>query len=286
MAHPSGPAGNSRGFSLLEVLVAIGLTGMLAVAIFTVFFGSQRATGGLNRVIENRQNSRTALQLIERDVRMAGSGWGRIPVEGAYDGDTLTLTTLEPGYGGSEAASDTLGMIGALDLFTTLSSAMTTVTSTIKVASATGFAVNDFVVVTNDATAHLFQITGISSNDLSHASSSKYNTTGGHINFPVGGYAAGAKVYRVTFISYKVDSTGGVRRLMRWQTGQPAQVVATGIGQFKISYLLQDGTLTRNPDDITTVDRVQPVIYTTASGAGLSRAVQDSAWASIKPRTF
>jgi prepilin-type N-terminal cleavage/methylation domain-containing protein len=280
------PSAKERGFTLIELLVGIGLTAMLCTAVFTVFMGSQRAASGLNRVIENRQNSRTALQLLERDIRMLGSGWGRINVEGCYNGTALTISPITTGYGGSPAADDTIGIIGAWDLMTTLKSSMTNTTSTVKTNSGTGFAVNDFIVVTNDATAHLFQITSISNNDFTCGNSSKYNKSGGHLNWPSGGYSKGAKVYRVTFVSYQVQTTGGVRNLVRWQTSQTPQLVANNVGQFKVTYFLDDGSESRDPDDLTTIERIEPVLYTTASGAGLKRAVTDSVWASIKPRTF
>src|SRR2546428_1023304 len=138
---------HERGYSLLEVMVALTLATVLAVAAFTVFFNSQRAAGRVTKVIENRQNSRTAIQLLERDLRMAGSGWGRENVEGCYNGAPLTISSIQPGYGGDDASSDTLGIIGAWDQATTLSAPMTASSSALQVASVAGFAANDLFIV-------------------------------------------------------------------------------------------------------------------------------------------
>ena len=54
----------SHGFGLVELIVALALASTLAVVAFTVFFNTQRATGSVTDVIENRQNSRTAVQLL------------------------------------------------------------------------------------------------------------------------------------------------------------------------------------------------------------------------------
>jgi prepilin-type N-terminal cleavage/methylation domain-containing protein len=278
---------NERGYSLLEVLVALTLATMLAVAAFTVFFNSQRATGRVTKVIENRQNSRTAIQLLERDLRMAGSGWGGESVEGCFNGSPITVSSIQPGYGGSDSSCDTLGIIGAWDQATTLTSAMTSTSSTLKVASTSGFATNDLVVVTNGESAHLFQVTDVNAGTgvLSHATTSKYNMSGGHNNWPTGGYKIGAKAYRTTWASYKVDSTSKKPQLVRWLQNSTPQVVAYDVSQFTVSYRLQDSTVTRNPDDLTLVNRVRPVIRTMSKDAKLN-AIPDSSWATVRPRSF
>jgi prepilin-type N-terminal cleavage/methylation domain-containing protein len=277
-----------KGYSLLEVMVALTLATVLAVAAFTVFFNSQRATGRVTKVIENRQNSRTAIQLLERDLRMAGSGWGRQPLSGCYDGAPLEIPSVQPGYGGSDASSDTLGIIGAWDQATTLVAAMPNPTSTLKVSSLAGFAVNDLCVVTDSKRAHLFQVTDINNgtSSLEHAATSKYNMTGGHEGWPSGGYSAAAKVYRVSWVSYRVDSTSARRpQLVRWQQNQAPQVVAYDVSQFTVSYLLQDSTRTREPLDLTLVDQVHPVLTMKTTVSQLGTAT-DSSWATVKPRSF
>jgi type IV pilus assembly protein PilW len=283
------PTRQQRGYSIIEVLVALTLATVLAAAAFTVFFNSQRATGRVTKIIENRQNSRTAIQLLERDLRMAGSGWGRQSVSGCYDGAPMMVASVQPGYGGSDASSDTLGILGAWDQATTLTAAMPSASSTIKVADLTGFAVGDLCVVTDTKSSHLFQVTGINNgaSTLEHATSSRYNMAGGHAGWPSGGYLVAAKVYRASWVSYRVDSTSAKRpQLVRWAQNQSPQVVAYDVNQFTVSYLLEDSTSTRDPIDLSLIEQVRPVLTMRSAPTQTSAALIDSSWATVKPRSF
>lgn len=278
---------NQRGFTLAEMLVAMVIAAVVGTFMFKTFFNSQHATNSLTDQIENRQNARTAMQLLERDLRMAGSGWGRIPVEGCYKGTPISILPIQPGYGGSNASQDTLELIGAWDYVTTLRTAQTSKTSDIKVSNATGLKANDFVVITNGTNAHLFQVTKVKTNDLEHDTGSYYNYSGGHNNWPTGGYPVGTFVYRATWVTYYVDASTGKRlMLVRKETGQSAQLVAYDLQQFKVNYLLQDSTETRNPDDPTTIDRVEPVVVTRSLTNTNKITLSDSASTIIRPRSF
>jgi hypothetical protein len=281
-------ASDSGGFGLIETIIALTLTSIVIIGIFSAFNNSQRTTSHVTQAIEHRQNTRTALQLIEHDVRMAGSGWGRIAVQGAYGGAPLAVQGITPGFGGALTRSDTIGIMGAWDVVTTLRSGMSSPTSTIRVQTAAGFAVNDFCVVTNGTTAHLFQVTGISgfsNNDINHANTSTYNAAGGHQQWPVGGYLTGASVYRVSWVSFKVDTTSKRRQLVRWQAGWPTQVVAYDVTRFVVNYRLTGDSLTRDPDDMSLVERIEPVLHTVVTTAK-KPPLPDSAWASIIPRSY
>jgi prepilin-type N-terminal cleavage/methylation domain-containing protein len=272
----------TRGFSLVELLVALAMATVVAIAVFSAIFGSQRATTGMGQVIENRQNTRTAMQLIERDLRMAGSGWGRIDIQGAVSGSPMTLSPIMKSYGGSPTANDLITLLGGWDVVTSLSSSMANPSSNMNVTSVTGLAANDFVVITNSITAHIFQITSITGNRLDHTSASVYNTSGGHLNWPSGGYGAGTKVYRASWVTYAVVTSGARSQLMRQEKGQIAQVIADDVTQFKVTYLLDDDTEDRDPADMTSVERVEPSLLTKSA----AKSVADSAYASVKPRSF
>jgi prepilin-type N-terminal cleavage/methylation domain-containing protein len=284
MKRPS----NSRGFGLIEMMVAMVVTAVVLVAVYTAFFRSQQAARDVSRVIERRQNARLAIQLLERDLRMAGSGFGRTIVGGAYNGNALMLGALSPGYGGSESASDTIGILGAWDVSTSLSSGMPNSSAELKVDDASGFNDGDFCIVTNGVTADLFQVTHVSipAGKLQHNPSSPYNSPGGHSNWPAGGYGTGATVFRMTWVSYRVDSTSYKRRvLIRRQAGGTDQIVAYDIRDFQVAYDLQDGSTTRDPADLAMIDKVRPIVRTVSALTGQA-AQEDSARASLRPRAF
>jgi prepilin-type N-terminal cleavage/methylation domain-containing protein len=277
---------HAHGFGLVELIVALALAGTLAVVAFTVFFNTQRATGSVTDIIENRQNSRTAVQLLERDLRMAGSGWQRLNAEGYYSGSGISVPAITPGYNGDATGSDTIGIMGAWDASTTLRAPMTQSTSTIQTVNSSALSVGDLVVVTNFGTAHMFQITANAGNDIDHSTTSPYNTGGTLQNWPSGGYKAGAKVYRVSWVSYSADTTSTGRiNLVRWEAGQSRQVIASDIRQFKIVYLLQDETETRDLTDVSMLEQVRPVIIMRASSTK-GAALMDSSWSNVKPRNY
>jgi prepilin-type N-terminal cleavage/methylation domain-containing protein len=63
---------SSRGFTLVEILVALVITSILATAIYSFFIGQHHAYTVQDQVIEMEQNARAAMDMIRRDLRMAG----------------------------------------------------------------------------------------------------------------------------------------------------------------------------------------------------------------------
>jgi prepilin-type N-terminal cleavage/methylation domain-containing protein len=278
-----------RGYTLVELMVTMTILSVVLGAVYYAFFRAQSSARQTTRVVDARQGSRAALQLLEREVRMVGSGWGRIPIYGARNGAPMTLHAVEPGFT-TAAGNDSLELLGGWDAGTTLRSPMFTSAagSVIPCVSTAGFGSNDFVLVTNGSTAHIFQVTAVSGTpaDLDHSATSIYNTAGGHMNWPAGGYPAGSRVYRVSWVTYKVDSTGfSTPCLTRRDQGSVAQVVATDVSAFHVWYLLQDATETRDPVDLSLIDKIRPVIQTQVADRG-SAVLTDSVWTMVRPRTF
>lgn len=279
------------GFTLIELMVSLLVMAAVVAGIYGSFFRSQNQSTKVTTVAEKRQQGRAAIQLIERETRMAGSGWGRLPVQYSNNGTPDTLESIQPGPDSSSAGLvDSLVMVGAWQATATITAGMTLPTSTLTVSSATGFATNDLIILTNGQSAHLFRVTGISGNTLAHASTSTYNvfvaSPSSHPGWPAGGYAVGTRVYKATITSYYMDlSTYRRPALMRREFGQTAQVVAYDINAFRVWYLMQDGTWTRNPFDLDFVDKIAPVVEVETND-GQSAAVMESTWAVVRPRTF
>lgn len=290
IVHPirSRPARRrGAGFTLVEIAVTLTILTTVLGAVFYAFLRSQSSARRTENVVQARQGSRAALQLLEREIRMVGSGWGRSPVYGCNNGAPMTLSAITPGYT-SVAANDSVVLLGAWDAQTTLRTGMGNATDPIQCQSTNGFKNGDFVLVTNGAVAHIWQVTGVSGSpaDLSHAASSIYNVAGGHTNWPVGGYGTGARVYRVAWVTYKVDNASyRTPCLVRRDQGFPAQVVATDVSAFQVWYLLQDDTVTRNPVDLSLIDKIRPIIVTRVTDRGAT-VLTDSVYAMVRPRTF
>jgi type IV pilus assembly protein PilW len=78
---------NRKGVTLIELLVALVICGMVAAGIYQVFIGQSKAYTVQDQVTEVQQSVRSAMEILLRDLRMAG-----------YDSDNLlsTITINNP----------------------------------------------------------------------------------------------------------------------------------------------------------------------------------------------
>ena len=268
-------------------MVTLVIMAVLLFVVFSALRHSQQQSVRVMSIADERQMARTAIQLIERETRMAGSGWGRDTVQAGYSGASWSFYAINPGYGGV-ASNDSVNIVGAWQASTYLTDSMSTSSDPIKVADVTGFASGDFIIVTNPTSSHLFQVTGIQNVPpaLLHANTSPYNT--GQAQWPLGGgYKANTtNVYKVTIATYRFDAASYRRpALIRTELGKTPQVVAYNVNGFHVWYELQDGTWTRNPVTLTFVNKVIPVVLTQVTDPRLP-TLRDSVWAEIRPRTF
>ena len=72
---------HARGFSLLELLMAVGLAGIVLTSVVQFFALQTRKMKGHTYRVEAQQAARTSLDAIARDVRLAGAC---LPITGAY----------------------------------------------------------------------------------------------------------------------------------------------------------------------------------------------------------
>lgn len=113
-----------QGVTLVELIVALSIGVMLLGAIYSTFLGQQRIQISQNEVVETQQNIRAVIELMTRDIQMAGYD----PTESGSAGITtadvgaLVLTkdltgdgiisgssdfeTVQFGFNGSDSNSD------------------------------------------------------------------------------------------------------------------------------------------------------------------------------------
>lgn len=274
-----------RGFGLIELMVTLIIMSALLAVVFFALTNGQRQSTRVTNVADERQMARTAVQLMEREARMAGSGWGRTQV---YTGGGSQLGAINSHPAGNMAQSDSVVMLGAWQASTTTTANVASTSNILPVTSTAGFADSDLVVLTDadNTRAHLLQVTSVaSSTQLNFAATSPYNS--GLTNWmPSPGYPTGSFVFKVTMSTYMFDSTSYRKPvLLRREAGKVPQVVAYNVNGFHVWYLLQDGTWTRTPATMSMVDRVIPVVLTRVTDARLPTIV-DSVYASVRPRTF
>ncbi len=63
---------NNKGFTLLELMIAMAIAGIVAAAILMAFNSQQKTQVSQQLVVEMQQDLRAALYLMQQDVRMAG----------------------------------------------------------------------------------------------------------------------------------------------------------------------------------------------------------------------
>jgi type IV pilus assembly protein PilW len=81
------PIINKKGVSLIELLVALVICGSVVAGAYRFFITQTRAYAVQDQVIEAQQNVRLAMEILLRDLRMAG-----------YDDDSIksTVTITDP----------------------------------------------------------------------------------------------------------------------------------------------------------------------------------------------
>jgi len=62
----------NKGFTLIELLIAMAITGIVAGAIFTAFQSQQKSYLIQDQITEMQQNLRAAMDIMVREIRMAG----------------------------------------------------------------------------------------------------------------------------------------------------------------------------------------------------------------------
>jgi len=65
---------SERGFSLLELMIALGIFAVVSLAAFSVLSSTQKTAVVNDQTVQVQQNVRLAMDLVYRDLRMAGYG--------------------------------------------------------------------------------------------------------------------------------------------------------------------------------------------------------------------
>ena len=82
----------SAGFSLVELMVALAVVGVLMGAVFTLFTGFLRSSGEQAALAKRSFDARMGLSLVRRDLRSAGFGIEQDNLAGAVAGTASSVT--------------------------------------------------------------------------------------------------------------------------------------------------------------------------------------------------
>ena len=210
---PKGRAAlfSEAGFTLIEMMSAFVILIIAMTAAYATFEFQHASFTTQNRVAETQQNLRSAMEMLSRDIMLAGYGIPaavNLPAGLIPSGDN-TIRTIDPWN--STTTADQIVLLYTYDMDanlppTTLSANMGAYNNTISVASTNGFANGDYIIVTNGSSADLFQITSpITDNTTLPHDTSGVNALASHAAFP--GYTVGATVSKARFVRYFIDTT-------------------------------------------------------------------------------
>lgn len=281
---------NDRGFTIVELLVAMAILGVLTAGIFSLYNTQHKVTHVESDVVDVQQNLRMAIDRLTKDVRMAGfaltAGSGN-PVGAAGDNaglggsDTFTINT--------SSASATSTRIDA-DLTATVSTD-SSITFTVLADEAGLFTVGDVVRIINPG-------------DRSQPAETSFTVTAIDAAGPtltvLPGTSAGAADFRRGFLIVKTGSAPpdtfpntvqyclgpasgcapsvvcpAGNCLMRIVNGSAdeSSIVASNISQMQLSYVTDSGAESGAPSDLSQVrDVVMTLSGQTAATAALSGA--------------
>ncbi len=84
----------SGGFTLVELLVGILLSGIVLAGLYSIFISQQRAFSAQERVAEMNQNIRAAMDLMTREIRLAGYKTSTATFTGIATAQASTIQVL------------------------------------------------------------------------------------------------------------------------------------------------------------------------------------------------
>ena len=277
-----GLSSNQGGMTLIELMVGAVVAVVIAAAGFTILVTTNKATIANGQTVETQQNVRAAMDIISRDVKLAGFGMTApvgscataiVPIDAnAVGADTSpdSIRLLVP-LGTSAAPAWTLtsavGGAATLNKITLPSSPAPGAVANM-VAEAGGSLDNAFISLGGIVTA---QVTSVSGNDINFAPIP-----------PPAALPAGLPVYLLQCVTYDIGSTsalcnGGTAPCLRRNTtaiAANAVAIMDGIEDIQFAYAC-DGCRTvingGNPDR---------VIDDQAGAAGFDQAdfVTNSLW--------
>ncbi len=263
---------DARGMSLIELLIVLAMMGVVATAIFSLFLSTQRTASTSEEVMEVQQNLRIAMDLLTRDLRMAGF---MIPRDQqAFNLAQPAMLTTRTGTADNIAARITNGvtLVGNdVETFNIAEAGMVELFSVgdqvwllrpPSQAPPVGF---NFVTVSNTSTAPVpqLQLSGLGGF--------------GGIEIVAGDMIVRNALAQVNTVTYCLDPVPGCGPAIPVELGCPAgqsclkrveniasatpgaEIVATNIAAAGLvfTYLLADGSETANPTDLNSIRGVR-----------------------------
>jgi type IV pilus assembly protein PilW len=228
---------NRKGITLIELLVALSISGILVAGVYRTFVSQQHTYTVQEQVVDMQQNVRLAINRMTREIRMAGFGRMGATASTFFAGGNKCNGydhVVTPGGGGTSVT-----VVGGYQTLTTLSANATAGSITIQVNDASGFDTGSKQYISINGTES-FQIEKITVNQIELKDGTKEE------------HLAGEPVFLVMAITYSRGVSEGKWALLRDDNLGlvPAQPVAENIDDLQFAYFDANGNPTANPPDI------------------------------------
>ncbi len=273
----SPPGASERGMTLLELLVAVCVSGILITIAFQ--FLSVSAEGMLSgrEHAEMQQELRWATQFVSEHVALAGNTVPQLLLD---DKGHQIITN----FNGAGDEPDSLGIVGSFrSVVLTLDQTMGNEDSPIKCSDKTSvpaipldelLAIKDLGVISDGTFSEVFQITDISGDQVLHDTSLPWNDSKQLEHR----YAIGSTFSMVANYSFFVatDEKGRPNLMVRTQA-YPPQILAGDVEQFQVRFLMKSGQWqdTVDASEITMNEVSQVEIYMRARSPQPIRGYRD-----------
>jgi type IV pilus assembly protein PilW len=222
---------NRKGITLIELMVAMVVSGMLMAGVYRTFVSQQHTYTVQEQVTDMQQNVRLAINRMTRELRMAG--FGRVASFFSNGGKHGVFQHVVTPVGGNKVT-----VVGAYQAITTLSANATSGSKTIQVNDASGF---------NTGLKQYISINGTESFQIKKITGNQIELETAFLD----DHLAGEPAFLVMAITYSLGVSEGKSALLRDDNlGQGPQPVAENIDDLQFAYLDSNGNSTVNPDDI------------------------------------
>lgn len=253
-----------KGFTLVELLVALSMGLIVLTVMFTMFRTSNRSYILQDYVAEMQQNLRVGMHSMSRDIRMAGCGMNLllnlVPSIEVFNGSSWSYVTAISGTNsstGPDRIDMFIGDINSGEYDALITHPMPDASAELNVDKVGTFNDGDHVIVTNGIHAALFVVSAVQGAALKiqhNPAESLFNPPAAFKAFPHGGgYGTGSRLYNfgaLRFVSYYIDNTTDPDHpVLMADLHLPSgpQVIADNIEDIQFHYFLEDGTDTDNP---------------------------------------
>ncbi len=232
-----------RGFSLIELMTAVAITGIIVAAGFTVLTSSNKATNATDQLAGTQQSARLAMELLAHDIKMAGFA----STGAAVGACAMPIVPGDNNVAGNDTGPDQVSLLvpatsNTVTSWNLTAQAPATVGSSITQISLTTANINDMV------SAGLVPGSYISLGGTPSVPVSVINAAGGTITLAssIGVpafFPAGTPVYLLQCVTYAISNNPATCGSAAPCLTRNGQAIAEGIEDLQLAYAC-DGCVT------------------------------------------